>query len=61
MKNIMYEKTKHLGWLKQKREEMRIEFAKNFFKFPPAVLVSKTGDIRWYDKYITFLERDFNE
>jgi hypothetical protein len=51
----------YLEKVKLEQEERRIEFAKNFFKFPVAVFVSKTEEIKWYDKYIKFLEKDFNE
>jgi hypothetical protein len=54
-------KDEYLERLKVEQKERRIEFAKNFFKFPVAVFVSKTEEIKWYDKYITFLEKDFNE
>ena len=52
----MSEERRHLESVKLEQKERRIDFAKNFDRYPDVIFVSKAEDIKWHDKYIRFLE-----
>lgn len=50
------ELSNHLERLKEDQRQRRIEYAKNFHRMNDAAHVRLSSDIRWYDRYIRYIE-----
>jgi len=50
------ELSNHLERLKSDQRERRIEYAKNFHKMSDVAHVRISSDIRWYERYIRYVE-----
>lgn len=50
------ELSSHLERLKSEQKQRRIDYVKNFHKMNDAACTRISSNIRWYDRYIKYIE-----